>query len=74
MAADAVLICSELYTNAVLHSDSARPGGRFTVRAEVHEGDYLWIEVEDDGGQWVEKAQCDGRGRGLAIVAALADY
>ena len=59
---DAVLICCELVTNAVLHSASARPGGHFTVRAKVREDDYLWIEVQDQGG------------RGLEIVAALADY
>lgn len=40
-----LLICSELATNAVLHSQSAREGGQFTVRAEVRGGDYLWIEV-----------------------------
>jgi len=74
LAEDAVLICSELCTNAVLHSDSARPGGRFTVRAEVHEGDYVWLEVEDEGGRWAEQQHCDERGRGLEIVAAIADY
>lgn len=34
IADDAVLICSELCTNAVLHSNSASDGGTFTVRAE----------------------------------------
>ncbi|HUZ25964.1 MAG TPA: ATP-binding protein [Streptosporangiaceae bacterium] len=71
---DMVLICSELATNAVLHSDSARPGGRFTVRAEVREGDYAWIEVEDQGGRWAPGESPDQSGRGLMIVSALADY
>jgi anti-sigma regulatory factor (Ser/Thr protein kinase) len=74
MAADAILICSELATNAILHSNSAQPGGQFTVRAEVHEGDYVWIEVEDEGGRWTQGRSCDEGGRGLGIVAALADY
>jgi anti-sigma regulatory factor (Ser/Thr protein kinase)/transcriptional regulator with XRE-family HTH domain len=74
IAGDIVLICSELAANAVVHSDSARPGGRFTVRAEVREGDYAWIEVEDQGGRWAPGASPDQGGRGLAIVAALADY
>ena len=71
---DLLLICSELATNAVLHSASARPGGLFTVRAEVREGDYVWIEVEDQGGRWAEAGHSDQCGRGLMIVAQLADY
>lgn len=74
MSADAALICSELATNAVLHSESARPGGVFTVRAEVREGDYLWVEVEDQGGRWAEDSGSVERGRGLEIVAMVADY
>lgn len=74
MAGDAVLICSELATNAILHSESGRPGGQFTVRAEVREDDYLWVEVEDQGGRWAEPEDSDQRGRGLQIVAMLADY
>ena len=69
-----MLICSELAANAVLHSASARPGGRFVVRAEVREGDYVWVEVQDEGGRWAEGEHPGHGGRGLAIVAALADY
>jgi len=72
-AADAVSICSELCTNAIAHSNSSKPGGYFIVRTEVHEGDYIWIEVEDQGGLWVERGRDDEHGRGLEIVAALAD-
>jgi serine/threonine-protein kinase RsbW len=72
LAADAVLICSELAANAVMHSASGKHGGRFTVRVEAHEGDYLWIEVEDQGGLWVEHDSTEECGRGLRIVAALA--
>jgi anti-sigma regulatory factor (Ser/Thr protein kinase) len=74
MAADAVLICSELSTNAVLHTNSARPGGQFTVRAEVHDGEYVRIEVQDQGGRWMTGEQCDEQGRGLEIIAATSDY
>jgi hypothetical protein len=69
---DAVLCVSELTTNAVLHSDSRKTGGTFTVRAEVHYGDYVWIEVEDNGGAWNHHAHADGRPHGLDIVRALA--
>jgi len=74
MVEDAQLICSELFTNAVQYSRSAQPGGHVIVRAEVRAHDYLWLEVEDQGGAWGEGAHDDERGRGLMIVAALADY
>jgi anti-sigma regulatory factor (Ser/Thr protein kinase) len=74
MRDDAVLICSELATNAILHSESAQPGGQFTVRAEVRDGDYVWVEVEDQGGQWADDEQSEHRGRGLEIITMLADY
>jgi hypothetical protein len=44
----------------------------FTVRAEVRPGDFAWLEVEDQGGPWIECAPSDEDGRGLAIVTALA--
>ncbi len=71
---DAVMVCCELVTNAVVHSDSAKPGGYFTVRAEARERDYLWLEVQDQGGSWSPGEASDLGGRGLAIVARLADY
>lgn len=74
MVDDAKLICSELTTNAVLHSGSGRPGGKVIVRLEVREHDYVWLEVEDQGGAWVNSGHSDQDGRGLVIVAALADY
>jgi len=74
MRDDAVLICSELATNAIQHSKSGQPGGQFTVRAEVRDGDYVWLEVEDQGGRWAENEYSDQRGRGLEIIAMLADY
>jgi anti-sigma regulatory factor (Ser/Thr protein kinase) len=59
VADEILLICSELASNAVQHSASARPGGQFTVRAEVRERDYAWVEVEDEGGRWT--AENSGR-------------
>jgi Histidine kinase-like ATPase domain len=72
MADDALLCLSELASNSVLHSNSKKPGGTFTVRAEVHDGDYLWLEVEDSGGPWEKRDHRDGRPHGLDIVRALA--
>jgi hypothetical protein len=74
VAEDAVLLMAEVAANAVLHSASRRPGGRFTVRADASEGEYLRVEVSDQGGPWQPKdARTDGRGHGLDIVTALAD-
>ncbi len=72
-ATDDALVClSELATNAIEHGNSARLGGRFTVRASNQTGT-LRVEVEDDGGPWQEPGSHDPhRGRGLLIVAALA--
>ena len=72
-AADEAILCaSELATNSCLHSASRKAGGTFTVRAEVHEGNYVWIEVEDNGGPWNQHAHPDGRPHGLDIVRAYA--
>ena len=63
---DAVLIVSELASNAVLHSASR--GEFFTVRAELHP-DYVWVEAEDLGGPWRSR-QRDDRPHGLDVVEA----
>ena len=72
-AADDALLCvSELATNAVLHSRSGRPGGRFTVRATMQAGS-VRVEVADEGGPWRRERDGDGQnGRGLLIVGELA--
>jgi hypothetical protein len=64
---DAILVTSELATNAVVHSASS--GEFFTVRCENHAG-YVWVEVEDLGGPWHPGWPGD-RPHGLDIVAAL---
>ena len=69
---DALLCVSELATNAVLHSNSARPGGRFTVIAAVRAG-RLRVGVTDEGGPWGQERDGGGQGgRGLLIVGRLA--
>jgi anti-sigma regulatory factor (Ser/Thr protein kinase) len=72
VAGDAVLCLSELASNSVLHSASSRPGGAFTVQVDVLHGDYVRIEVRDEGGSWRERPGGDGRAHGLAIVRSLA--
>jgi anti-sigma regulatory factor (Ser/Thr protein kinase) len=72
VADDAALCLSELAGNSVLHSASSRPGGAFTVNVAIRHGDYVRIEVRDEGGPWDERPWTDGRAHGLAIVRALA--
>ncbi|HET9895782.1 MAG TPA: ATP-binding protein [Streptosporangiaceae bacterium] len=74
-ADDVVLIACELATNAIRHSPSGLPGGEFTMRLWVRPG-WLRLEVIDQGsGDWVVAPADSGgeSGRGLVIVAALAD-
>jgi serine/threonine-protein kinase RsbW len=71
-AGDALLCVSELATNAVLHSQSGQPGGRFTVRVRIRAGS-VRVEVTDEGGPWRREHDGDGQsGRGLVIVGELA--
>jgi anti-sigma regulatory factor (Ser/Thr protein kinase) len=72
VADDVILCVSELATNSARHSDSRKPGGTFTVRAESRPGAGVRIEVEDAGGPWVGPAPDPTGGRGLDIVRALA--
>ncbi len=75
-AGDMELITSELASNAILHTPSGSSGGEFTLTVRTAPG-WARVEVADSGaGQW--SAPRDGSddeeyGRGLAIVAALAD-
>jgi anti-sigma regulatory factor (Ser/Thr protein kinase) len=69
---DVILFASELVTNATVHSRSGHPGGRYTVRAEIHHGDYAWVEVEDGGGDWANANAGTGLSHGLDIVNTLA--
>jgi two-component sensor histidine kinase len=71
VAEDAMLCVSELAGNCVSHSVSGYPGGVFTVRVEMYDSDYVWLEVADQGGLWRSSAP-DGRVHGLEIVRRLS--
>jgi anti-sigma regulatory factor (Ser/Thr protein kinase) len=75
-ADDLELITAELASNAILHTPSGDSGGEFTLTVKTAPG-WARVEVSDSGaGEW--NAPRDGSaddeyGRGLAIIAALAD-
>ena len=77
VAADAAVLASELVANAVRHAN-ALPNGEFKVAWNVTDAD-VTIAVTDggarsgDGPRVRATAPNDTSGRGLAIVAALAD-
>jgi anti-sigma regulatory factor (Ser/Thr protein kinase) len=75
-ADDMELIASELITNSILHTPSGGDGGEFTVTVRTGPG-WARIEVSDTGtGHWYphDGARSDDEyGRGLAIIATLAD-
>lgn len=71
-----VLLASETVTNAVLHSNSCRPGGTVTVTVlDVAGG--VRVEVADAGSELnipeVKGNGCVTGGHGLFLVQALAD-
>jgi anti-sigma regulatory factor (Ser/Thr protein kinase) len=72
----AVLLVSETVTNAVLHSNSRRPGGTVTITI-IKVGGGTRIEVTDDGSEVsapvVKGHGCVSGGHGLFLVQTLAD-
>jgi serine/threonine-protein kinase RsbW len=52
IADEAVHLLSELSANAVVHSDSGKRGGTFTVRVQHVLNAYVQGEVEDGGSDW----------------------
>jgi anti-sigma regulatory factor (Ser/Thr protein kinase) len=72
-----LLLTSEIVTNAVLHSRSARMGGTLTLLV-VEAAGGVRIQVADDGSDLstpvVKRDPCTaGDGHGLMLVQALAD-
>lgn len=73
----AVLLTSETVTNAVLHSDSSRPGGTVTVAVTACGGG-VRVEVSDAGSAdtvpVVRDSGCTAGGHGLRLVQQLASH
>ena len=71
-AADAALMTSELFTNAILYSASRLPGGQVTVSVGTSGGS-VRVDVIDQGEVPPCIAAPPGLGKGLEIVSQLAD-
>ena len=72
LAADALLCLSEVATNSVIHSNSRCEGGRFTVNVERYDNGRVRVEVEDQGGPWIQQTKPEGQlSLGLRIVGQL---
>jgi anti-sigma regulatory factor (Ser/Thr protein kinase) len=73
LAADALLCLSEVASNSVIHSNSRSEGGNFSVSVERYEDGHFRVEVEDQGGSWIERTKPEGQmSLGLRIVGQLA--
>ncbi|HEV2256054.1 MAG TPA: ATP-binding protein [Streptosporangiaceae bacterium] len=74
VADDVILLADELAANAINHSNSGRPGGIFTARAEHIHGDHVWAEIEDQGSAtWDGNLSRSARHpHGLSLLLALA--
>ncbi|WP_028646752.1 ATP-binding protein [Nocardiopsis sp. CNT312] len=77
VADDAVLLTSELATNAVQHTPSSLPGAGFGVLIEHEHGKSVRVTVHDGGSYFdapcVAQPEPDAEhGRGLFLVDALA--
>lgn len=70
---DIILLVSELSANAVAHSRSREPGGRFIVRLQHVRDEYVCGEVEDEGSDWDGNLPDSARtASGLFFVLNLA--
>ncbi len=69
---DAVLLTSELATNAGTHSASGSPDGRLTIRAEFCPALGIHVEVEDQGSDWDGNIGSTIPPHGLYLLRELA--
>jgi anti-sigma regulatory factor (Ser/Thr protein kinase) len=73
---DAILVASELASNAIAHTASGNQGGNFAVHLALASPHHIAVLVTDQGGPnqlQISRASTDQQsGRGLEVVASLA--
>jgi serine/threonine-protein kinase RsbW len=77
IADDAVLIASELVTNAIRHSRSGAPDGTYLVRVHhcvTEKVPYVWIEVEDQGNPSWDGTLCPEPTHGLSVIQSISTW
>jgi serine/threonine-protein kinase RsbW len=77
IAEDAVLIASELATNAVKHSRSGDDGGTYAVRVSHFAAEripYVWIEVDDGGNPSWDGVLRSEPTHGLSVIEGLSTW
>lgn len=70
------LAVSEAVTNAVIHAYRQRDGaepGHVHIKVSV-DGDFLVVDISDEGMGMVPREDSPGAGLGLAMMATLADH
>ena len=72
MIDDVAITVSEACANAVVHAYRDAPPRSFEVSAESR-GELVRVTVVDDGGGMEPRADSEGIGLGLALMAALSD-
>jgi serine/threonine-protein kinase RsbW len=76
VADQVILLADELCANAIAHTLSGRVDGQFAVGVTILAGESVTVQVADQGGPAPPRVRPlgdDSGGRGLVIVAALAD-
>ena len=73
VADEVTAVAWELAANACLYSKSNRPGGQFAMTVHDFTGDYVYVEVRDQGSAWDadlgQAAECP---HGLYLLQQLA--
>lgn|GEM_PF-2237196 len=73
VADEVTAVAWELAANAILYSDSRRPGGQFAITVHDFTGDYVYAQVRDQGSSWdADLSRAPECPHGLYLLQQLA--